>query len=354
MDKSAFVFPGQGSQYVGMGKHLYEQYRVAKETFEEANEVLGFSLSKLIFEGPMGELGKTENMQLALLVASTATFRVYMQEIGEEPHYLAGHSMGEYAALVCSGELSLTDALAIVKLRGKLSQAVAKSSIGAMTVVNKAPIQAVERICEEASAPGSKVSIACYNGWEQSVIAGHQEALIRAETLLAERNAELAPLMTSPPFHSPLMADAAEELGSELGKVAFSRFQWPVIANVTGQPYPGEGAVAELLTLQMTRPVQWLATMNYLLEHGVTTVVEMGPQAVLTNLFRQHAPSVRAVSFGQKDDRNAVLNNLRQQPAGTDGRRTVVTECLAVAVSTPNRNRDLGECELGIDAVRTH
>lgn len=356
MKKIAFIFPGQGSQFTGMGKKLYDEYPSAKQTFEEANDILGFSMSELCFKGSLVDLNNTENMLLAILTVSVAAFRVYMQEIGIPPSMMAGHSLGEYSALTCSGAVSFTDALRVVRARSAFAQEIADMGIGSMTVINGINRNIIEEECRRVSDEGHIAGIACYNAPDQVVISGHREPVLQVEDRMMEMDAQVTPLLMSPPFHSPLMQAAADKLKEELKKITRNKFEWPVISNVTAVPYSNPERIVNNLVMQLTKPVQWQSTMLYIKDKGIDTVIEMGPQAVLSNLFGSYTKDIKAVSFGQEDDRQVLLSefsskkirSLENLPAKKEQKTSVVTRCLAAAVCTPNRNWDEVEYQTGV------
>ena len=237
MSKIALLFPGQGSHFVGMGQDIYNEYAVAKAVFEEANDVLGFDIKKICFSGNLLELNSMENMFPGLYIVCVALFKVYMQEIGVAPQYSAGHSLGEYAALTCSGALNFADALRVIYRRGVLAQAVADEGEGAMTIIEGIDINTAETECKKVSSSGQYVAISCYNSPDQIAISGYQDAVMQVEDRLMEKGAKISPILTAPPIHSLLMKEVAEQLEVELKKCKFNELKWPVIANVDAQPY---------------------------------------------------------------------------------------------------------------------
>lgn len=298
MNHIAVVFPGQGSHFVGMGKDLYEQYEVVRRLFEEANDILGYNITQICFEGNLLKLNSLENMFPALFMVSTAMFQVYMLESGTAPKLGAGHSLGEYAALTCSGALDYADALRVLRRRGFLAQQLADSGLGAMTIVDGVDIQLAEAECKRISSQNQIVSISCYNSPSQIAISGHQDAVMQLEDRLIESGAQISPILTAPPMHCSLMQSVADELETELKQCSFHDFQWPVIANVDALPYINCGAILPKLKLQLTRPVQWSATIHYLEKQGITTIIELGPQSVLTNLLKTYTKNISVGSFG--------------------------------------------------------
>ncbi len=348
MERIAFLFTGQGAQFIGMGKMLHNKYTIARQTFEEANDVLGFDLTKLCFEGSLMNLSKTENAQPAILTASVAAYRVYMQEIGIPPEYCAGHSFGEYSALTCAGTLKYSEAVRLVRKRGLLCARVAGFDTGAMTIVEGVTQDIVEEECKKASGKNQFVMINVYNDLYQFSIAGHREAVERAETALLERGANITPLMMSTPFHSMLMDGIVEELRDELYKCNFKKPRWPVISNVTGLPYKNKDEIPRLLAFQAVKPVQWMSSMRYLFNNGITIAIEMGPKNVLTNLVKSNTPEIMAFCYGQPEMRNNLQDMLESKSKAMKMFHTVISGCLAVAVSTPNGNNNEDEYVKGV------
>lgn len=337
MEKIAFVFPGQGSQYVGMCRSLCEQFDIAKKTFEEASDVLGFDLGKLCFDGSLGELSSTENSLVAILTSSVAEFRVYMQEIGVAPQFCTGHSLGEYAALTCSGVLRFADAVRIVRKRSILAQEVADTGVGSMTIIDDIKPELVDEECRKACAEDKSVSVSCFNSSGQVAISGHTELVQKVEEAVLEKGGKVTPLFGSAPFHSGLMSEAAVRLGEELEKYTFYSPRYPVISNTTAGPYDGAERVKKLLTAQLVKPVQWQKTMQYLEKWGVTLTIEIGPKNVLSGLIRNDMQDVNAFCFDQKEDRQTLKELLGQNPLYSKHVPTVVTRCLAVGVATENK-----------------
>ncbi|MGE5632411.1 MAG: ACP S-malonyltransferase [Caulobacteraceae bacterium] len=354
MNNIALVFPGQGSQFVGMARTLYDEYSYTRQIFEEANSVLGFDLRKICFEGSTIELNKIENVFVAILTASVAAFRVYMNEIGIEPAFVAGHSLGEYSALVCSEVISFSDALRLVRQRSVYAGI--EAEFGTMTVVNGIYKNIVESECQKASQEGQEVTIGCYNSDDQVVISGSKQAVIRVEDKVAEMGAQITPLLISPPFHSPLMNNAANKLKKEFTKYQFRPARWPIIQNVTALPSTDPETIIRNLVLQMTQPVQWKATLDFMEDHYIEKIIEIGPQAILANLTQINNKNMIAMSFGQKNDRQVILEQLKPELKDKDNeakrkvqRSTVITKCLANAVCTRNNNWDNEEYRKGVE-----
>lgn len=289
MSNVAFVFPGQGSQYVGMGKDLYDQSPEAKTLFEQADSVLGFSLSSVLFEGPEEELRQTKNTQPAIFLHSIVLSKLYK---GERAAMVAGHSLGEYSALVHAGALTFEDGLKLVRLRGELMQRAGIEQPGTMAAVVGLDPKAVEEVCGNASEAGV-VQAANFNSPGQIVISGSVTGVRKAMELAKERGAKLVKeLPVSGAFHSPLMESAREGLKAALDKIHIADAGIPVYANVTAKPVQRAHEIRELLYQQLTRPVRWEETIVNMASNGATTFVEIGPGKVLQGLVKRINSSV--------------------------------------------------------------
>lgn len=291
----AFIFPGQGSQYAGMGRELSESSPVARAVFDEADEVLGFRLSRLCFEGPQEELTLTENAQPALLAASVAVFRVLREE-GVGADLVAGHSLGEYSALVAAESLILADALRLVRERGRLMQEAVPVGTGAMAAVIGLPLEEVEKICREA-AEDEIVAPANQNSPEQIAISGHARAVERAGRMAAERGAKrVIPLPVSAPFHCALMLPAQQKMAPLLNEADFRALQVPLVNNVDAELVRSGIDAREGLIRQISSMVRWTGDLKRLYGEGARDFVEVGPGRVLTGLVRRTLSDVRVKS----------------------------------------------------------
>ena len=286
MKPIAFIFPGQGSQYVGMGKELYENFSVAKKIFEEADDTLHLSISGLCFNGPEEALKLTENTQPALLTTSIATLKVLQAEKGLVPQFTAGHSLGEYSALVGSGAFTFAEAVKIVRLRGKFMQEAVPVGEGAMAAVLGMEREQVEKICEEVSS-GEVLAPANFNCPGQIVIAGHAKAVERAIERVKKDGKKAVPLPVSAPFHSPLMKPAGERLEKALEEISVSNLRIPVVTNVEAEVNTSKDRVKGLLVAQVSSPVRWEESMRKMIGKGIEQVLEIGPGKVLSGLMKR-------------------------------------------------------------------
>lgn len=291
MAKTAFLFPGQGSQFAGMGKAIADEFPIAKAAFEEADDALGFAISKLCFEGPEDELKKTENTQPALVAVSTAHCRVLQSEKGISPDFVAGHSLGEYSALVAAGALDFGDALRLVRKRGQYMQEAVPLGVGAMAAILKMPIEALDGVLA-AAAQGEVVTAANLNSPDQIVVAGHAAAVARAMELAKAAGAKRAiPLPVSAPFHCPLMTPAQQRLKADLDATVFLDLKYPLVNNCAAKLVTASAEARQGLYEQIPNPVQWIASMRLLIAEGAEIFYEVGPGNVLAGLLRNIDPA---------------------------------------------------------------
>jgi [acyl-carrier-protein] S-malonyltransferase len=310
MTKVAYIFPGQGSQAVGMGKELYENFPAAREIFEEANEALGFSLSDLCFSGDESELQLTANTQPAILTASIAAYRAMESEDLRGPDFVAGHSLGEYSALVAAGVIDFADAVRTVRNRGTYMQEAVPVGVGAMAAILGLDLARIENTCIEA-AQGGVCSPANINSASQIVIAGDSEAVDRACELLKERGAKRAiRLNVSAPFHCELMMPAQERLAVDLANLEYSGFDFPIVHNVDAELSSDPEKVCDALTRQVSSSVRWLQSVEQLIGAGVDTFVEVGPGKVLSGLVRQIDRNVKCLNVEDPESLSSTKENL--------------------------------------------
>lgn len=299
MTQFAFVFPGQGSQTVGMLADMAAAYPVIEETFAEASAALGYDLWALVQQGPVEELNKTWQTQPALLSASVALWRVWQQQGGKTPVLMAGHSLGEYSALVCAGVIAFADAVRLVELRGKFMQEAVPEGTGAMSAIIGLDDESIAKACETA-AEGLIVSPVNYNSPGQVVIAGHKEAVERAGAACKAAGAKRAlPLPVSVPSHCALMKPAAEKLAVELNAITFNAPQIPVINNVDVKCETSPEAIRSALVRQLYSPVQWTKSVEFMASQGVEHLYEVGPGKVLTGLTKRIVDTLTASAINE-------------------------------------------------------
>jgi [acyl-carrier-protein] S-malonyltransferase len=309
--KTAFIFPGQGSQSVGMGKAFFDSSSKARAVFEQANEALGFDLASLCFSGDEEELKLTANAQPAILTTSIACLAAF-NETGKAitPDYVAGHSLGEYSALVAGGCLNLGDAVRVVRRRGEFMQEAVPKGIGAMAAIIGIDYATVKNVCEESAAKGV-CSPANSNSPTQTVIAGHKEAVEYAANLAKERGARRAIMLAvSAPFHCDLMKPAADRLAEVLQKTHLADLSIPLVTNVDAKSILRGDEARDSLVRQVASPVLWSSTVNYLIDNGVKRFVEIGPGRVLSGLVKQISKDCHVYNMEDPDSLESVLEAL--------------------------------------------
>ena len=309
MGKVAFVFPGQASQYPGMGRELADKYPAAKAVFNEADKVLGFPISKMCFEGTEEDLKLTANTQPAILTCSVAVYRV-LAERGLTPDFVAGHSLGEYSALVAVGALKFADAVQLVRKRGTYMQDAVPAGVGAMAAIMGLSPAVVADACKRA-AEGEICSAANLNSPDQTVISGHAGAIKRAVEIASQLGAKRAVILAvSAPFHSALMTPMQERLEKDLRQVEFSNLQVPLVTNVDADTIETGAEAREALIRQVSMPVRWEESIRLLIDEGVNTFVEVGPGRVLTGLLRQIERSVAILNVEDEKSLSATVDKI--------------------------------------------
>src|SRR5271170_2445555 len=314
MGKLAFLFPGQGSQYCGMGRDLSEAFAESRQVFDQANAALGFSMSDMCYTASLEELKQTENTQPAMLTVSVAAYRA-LETRGILPDFVAGHSLGEYSALVAAGGLDFSSAVELVRARGRYMQEAVPLGEGAMAaILGLAPAEVLE-ICKKA-ADNEVVSPANLNSPEQTVISGSAAAVKRAVEIASQSGAKRAVILpVSAPFHCALMMPAQQRLEADLCAAQFNALKIPLISNVDAQAITTDDEARDALIRQVTAPVRWLDSVREMIESGVTVFVEVGPGKVLTGLLRQIDRSVRVFNVEDSASLQATMEKLAQARA---------------------------------------
>lgn len=341
MKNISILFPGQGSQYVGMGKKLYESYSIAREVFEEAGDVLNMDIKKLCFEGSREALAKTENTQPAVLTVGVAAFKVLLDETGIKPNCLAGHSLGEISALVGANGIKFSDAVKLVRLRSRYMQ---EAGAGLMLAVKGVDAELVKKECSRVSQKDNVAAISNYNSPLQTVVSGNRKAVETVGKLLKEKGAKVMPLNVSTPFHSRLMQPAAEKLKEHLSGLSYNKLKYPVLSNVTAFPYMDENNIPAMLASQIIQPVQWTHSMKFLHQEGIDTIIDIGPNDVLKRLMKENYADIAAFSFDKEEDAVCTLigqHHMDRTPIhGRVKKIEFIERCMAIAVCTPNNSSD--------------
>lgn len=342
------LFSGQGSQYVGMGRKLYDQHDSVKSLFDSASRTLELDMRQLCFEGPAEVLNQTENTQPALLLCSIAEYRIFLERTGLSPALLAGHSLGELSALVAADAMSLDDGLKLARARGLAMSRCSVAGQAGMRAVTGIDRAMVEEICRADPGYGSQFVIANYNAPRQCVLSGSQTAMEAVAPALKEAGGAVIALKVSGPFHSPFMAPAAEQFAAVLEGVELRRPRIPVIANIDARPHGERAAIAEALVRQITSPVLWSDTMQWLRQESVELFVEAGPRSVLKKLAVANLPDARALALDEADDQPALEKAFAAELRSMRERPSLVGKCMAVAVSTRNNNWDDDAYQQGV------
>lgn len=348
MTKIGMLFPGQGSQFVGMGVMLAEHHAIARRTFEEASETLGWDVLKLCAEGDSARLTETANAQPAILTHSVAAYRVWSAEWGVSPALGAGHSLGEFSALACNGVLTFADAVRLVRKRGEFMQSAVRNANGAMAAVSGISDERLEELLLQASIGDSVVVLAGFNSPVQRVVSGDKAALGRLTLLLSDRSVRVTPLNVGAAFHSPYMEDASERLREQLVRCQFHAPQWPVLSNVTGLPHDGRPkSLVRLLTRQLTEPVRWLSCMEEMLATGIDRAIESGPGSVLSRLWKSFAPETETeTETAYSDDRQGLTKQIGNHRMA--GYSDFLPRCLGIAAATRNNRDDPDAYRVGV------
>ena len=333
------MFPGQGSQYVGMCKDLYDEHLIVRKTFDEAKDVLGIDLKKLCFDSDIKELTKTSNAQIALLTVSIAMFRLFMEYAPIQPYCLVGHSLGEISALTCAGAIKFPDALRIVRKRGQLMQEISESGCGIMAAISNIDAQLIRECLENNKYDSGVAELACNNSYKQNVISGEERLVKSICSELENKGANIKYLNVSGPFHSKLMESAAIKFEEELKLYSYNDLRWPVISNVNAKRYNNKNNIIRNLRKQLISPVLWADIMEALDKDNVDMCIELGPKKTLKNLLNQSVKGIQIYSFDHIEDREYLLNELVNEYNA----ETFVKKCLSISICTENNNWNSNE-----------
>lgn len=343
MKKKAILFPGQGSQYVGMGKKMCSEFVTARQTFEEAGDILSLDVKELAFKSSNEVLTSTENAQVAIYVTGVAQYRVLCELFDIHPHYMAGHSLGELTALTCAGAMTFQDGLRIVKKRGLCMKEAAQNGGGIMYAIGKLSVDDIKEVCNEISMENYYVGISNYNSEAQNVISGCIEAVEEAQARLASLGATVKKLNVSAPFHSPIMEPAAIQFAKELEKYIFSDPECTVLSNVTGLPYEGKESIKENLKKQMVSPVRWSDIMKYLNEQKTKITIDVGPGKVMKRLSENTVPTIKAYTCDDEEDMIFLKASMKNEYT-----LPFVSRCMGFAVATKNNCVDEKAYQVGV------
>jgi len=338
--KIGILFPGQGAQYIGMGKSLYDNFQVAREIYDKASDILDINLKEICFEGSFSNLNHIENMLPSIYTASVAAFQVLQEEVNIESSFMAGHSLGEYAALTCSGAIDFKDALKLVQKRSIYAREWNKKQNGTMTIVEGLSTNEIEDICSIKSTTDCKAYVACYNNSTQSVICGHQTAIMSVEGEIIKRGGRVTPLLAGIAFHTPLMLEASTQLERDLDNVQLNKLNCQVISNVYARPYHNTEDIKEGLRLQMFHPVQWQSSIQYMVQEGVTDFIDIGPRNIVRSLLDKSS-SYNIYSYHELGEREKLIKDFRKDSSSTltkDQAELFVKACITIAICTKNNN----------------
>ncbi|KKS25976.1 MAG: acyltransferase [Parcubacteria group bacterium GW2011_GWA2_42_11] len=345
MPKIAIIFPGQGSQYVGMGKQLYRQFSIVQNTFKEANDILGYDLKKLCFEGPFNELSKIENIQPAILTASVAAFKVFMNEIGLKPDLMTGHSFGELSALVCAEAISLETALQITKIKAKAINETISHRPTAMAAVENVDLKLVEEICKSISQKKRTVVIAAVNSSRQTVISGDKALVRKAGALLANKGGKTEELFIGAAFHSPILNDAAKKVKTKIKKFRYSPLKYLVYSGITLRPYENTRDIIDNISWQLCKPILWRSLVNILYKKGIRATIEIGPRTMLIDFIKKINKQKKFFSFNKIND----LEFLKKEFClNKEYKFDFIINCLRAAACTKNNNLNENDHKMGV------
>lgn len=349
--KYAVLFPGQGSQYVGMGKSLYDNSIETRRLFDEASEVLGYDFASKCFQSSLAEISKVEVMLPAIFTVSVGNYLAFNKEIDLEPVCCAGHSLGEYAALVCANSLSFSDALKIICKRSQIVRHVAEQKDASMTVIDSVSYKLIEEYCNQISNEDKLINIACYNSENQVVVSGNAALLLMLEKNVIRMNGHVTPLFGSIPFHSKLVEEEIPEFMDFLKTVHVQKPKWKIYSNVEAKILNSENDVVNELTMQICRPVQWMSIMEQISKEDIDIILEAGPNSILSGLAKENHIDKLLYNFSIKSHMPVIHNIIKTSDKKLTDEKfvpTVITKCLAAAVTVPNKNWNNSEYEEGV------
>lgn len=341
MDKFAFLFPGQGTQFVQMGKYFIDQYAIAKQTFNEVSQVYGQDMTKLCLEGKPSELSEFTNMQIAIVTTEVAIFRCYMEDYGISPQFAMGHSIGQYAALVCAGGLNLSDAVKLLIIRGELMKEILSQQKGHMTIFEKTSCEALKSSVDKQK----EAYISCYNSRSQFAVSGTNDALDKVESSLISQGAIVAPLLFGPPLHSELIRDIKDKFLRSAERITYYPLRFPLLSNVTGKPLLDSSCLPYLLAEHLVSPVLWSQSMEYLPRFGVTAAIEMSPKLLVSKFLQENIPTVKTYCYGVSSDRKKLDKVFGANKNYEKDRPQFLGVCMKILAATPNNNTDKEACE---------
>lgn len=357
MKKYAVMFPGQGVQYSGMGQEMYKQYKVARETFDFASDVVGFDIAELCFGINSKKIFDNQNIQPALLTFGVASYKVLMQQVDFPPTFLLGHSLGEITALVCSGAIEFKDALKLTKLREKL-MCVSLGKLGSMIAVMGLDIIELQKICDDISNSEQIIEIANYNSDEQIVLSGHTTAIELATKQIEELGGYVFQLNTANPFHCSLMLPTVSSLKELLSSFQYRDFTVPVISNMTAEPYKGKHTIIETLSNQIINNVKWKQSIDYIAKQNVFIAIEVGPQSVLRNLLMSNEQKIQAYSLDDKKDRKFIkevtMNLCNCMRTDNKAKIEFLKKCLCAFVTMRNNSDNIKDYSEKVIACYVH
>ncbi|QUI21907.1 acyltransferase domain-containing protein [Vallitalea pronyensis] len=347
MDKIALVFPGQGTQYVGMGESFYNNYLVCRQTYEEASDISGVDVAQLCFKSSLGALSQIKNMQLSVVTTCVAIARAYFYEYGMTPQFCAGHSVGEIAAFIVSGAIGFSDGIQILMKRGELLEEVYHQHVGTMLIAEEIDYSAVEGLIE-GSKLHKDVYISCESSHNQILLSGTDEGIEMIQEKLLDHQARITPLITSTPMHCPLMGSIEKTFYDYLCGFEFYPFRIPVITNLYGTPFSDPDLIPEVMSKHLTHPVKWKKIIECMDKYGVSIALEMGPKNLVTNLVGNIAPDMTAYCFGKKMDRKHFHEKFIADESYKKDIPDFMSRCLGIAVATKNANPSTEAYQKGV------